>query len=78
MKYRLKDNHADLLKIQQLEALALELDIKLEFGMGRCHVIVGDKEYQLEDIEAWQNGRDHIDAISEFPHCTEWNLTYEK
>ncbi len=73
MKIRLKGIHPDLLKVEKLDALARELGISFEFGHGRCHVTVGDKNYQLEDIES-----PSIDSISEFPHPTEWKLTYEK
>lgn len=71
MKYRLKDEHPDALKVQQVCQLMDDLKVSFTSYGCRSFVTVGDKEYYLEDV-------DDNSAVQDFPPFSEYKLCYEK
>ena len=73
MKYRLKDNHPAMEALNELWNKADELGIKIYISRaGRTIIAIGEKEFELQDIE------DPNYPMIEFPPGCEFKLTYKK
>jgi hypothetical protein len=78
-KYRLKETHPTMQKVDKLWRLADELGISLHF-CGHCTKVLDKEtgqEFDLEDLEKAAMRNFHTDPQS-FPPPCEYILTFEK
>lgn len=70
--YQLNDNHPTMQKLRQLEDLARELGLSLQFTRSYpIFVADGKNRYRLVDTDSGH-------TVTEFPAFSEYKLTHDK